>query len=85
MQTDKFVEAVLNHAKLSRGLVSKKILYKNPDLVKFLQSVVSRNFVSGDPEPGTPLGLCYRNGWLQAELYNEDYTVYVFASPLHRR
>lgn len=84
IQTDKFLEAALNQAKFSRGLVSERLLRKMPDLVKFLRSAVSRNFVSGEPTPGTPLELCYRNGWLQAELFN-DCTVYVFASPLHRR
>lgn len=85
IETEKFLKAALDYAKFSRGLVQKKVLYKMPDLVKFLQTAVARNFVSGDPVPGTPLEFCYRNGWLQAELYNEDYTVYVFASLLHRR
>ncbi|OJJ78666.1 uncharacterized protein ASPGLDRAFT_138465 [Aspergillus glaucus CBS 516.65] len=85
IQTDKFLKAALNYAKFARGLVSEEVLQKMPDLVKFLQTAVSQNFVSGDPAPGTPLELCYRNGWLQAELSSDDSTVYVFASPLHRR
>ena len=85
IQADKFLKAALNHAKFARGLVSEKVLQKMPDLVKFLQTAVSQDFVSGDPAPDTPLELCYRNGWLQAELSSDDSTVYVFASPLHRR
>lgn len=86
IQTSKFISAVLNHAKFARGLVSEKVLQKMPDLIKFLQTAVSQNSISGDPDPGTPLELCYINGWLQAELSSGDgSTVYVFASPLHRR
>lgn len=66
IQTDKFLKAALNYAKFARGLVLKEVLQKMPDLMKFLQTAVSRKFVSGDPAPGMPLELCYRNGWSQA-------------------
>lgn len=85
LQTDKFLKAALDCVKFARGLVPEEVLRKMPDLVKFLQTAVSQNFVSGDPAPSMPLELCYRNGWLQGELFNDDSTVYVSASPLHRR
>lgn len=85
MHSEKFLRSVLGFAKFARGLVPAKLLQEKPELVKFLQSAVSQTFVSGDPDKNTLLDLCYRNGWLQAELSNDGTTVYVFASSLHRR
>ena len=85
IQTDEFVQSAIDTPKYGRGLVPNKILQENPDLVKFLQSAVSRTFVSGDPETDKALDLCYRNGWLQAELLNDGSGVYIFPSTLHRR
>lgn len=43
MQTAKFLNVILNHVKSARGLVSEKVY-----LIKFLQTAVSQNSISGD-------------------------------------
>lgn len=91
IQTENFLRSVLDSAKFSRGLVPVELLQNSVELAKFLRGAVSVNHVSGSPDPGSPLDLCYRNGWLQAELVrgstpeSSSRTVYVFSSPLHRR
>ena len=91
VETDKFLQNALDSGKFARGLVPVKVLRNSTELVKFLQRAVSAYNISEIPKPGSPLDMCYRNGWLQAELAGDStpksssHTVYVFASSLHRR
>ncbi|KAK2792922.1 hypothetical protein FQN52_002600 [Onygenales sp. PD_12] len=68
-----------------RGLPRKKHLQDNPSVVEFLRSMVIIRQTSDSPENDPALNICYRQGWLQAELSTEGNPVYGFATPLHRR
>lgn len=59
MQTAKFLNVILNHVKSARGLVSEKVY-----LIKFLQTAVSQNSISGDQTLTRPWAVLYK--WVVA-------------------
>lgn len=83
---------MIRNPKFGRGLPPSYFLQEHPDVVDFLQEAVVLTHVKGPAKPESPLGICYRQGWLQAELSEDGDeaitpvdTVYVFPSNLHKR
>ncbi|KAK2784931.1 hypothetical protein FQN53_008117 [Emmonsiellopsis sp. PD_33] len=68
-----------------RGLPRREHLQDNPSIVKFLRSIIITQQTREKPENDAALNVCYRQGWLQAELSTEGNPMYGFATPLHRR
>lgn len=71
------------------GIPSTEFLKKHPEVAHLLQEA---SHVGKLPEPGSPLEICYKNGWLQAELNGDPNdalavipTIYAFPSNLHKR
>ena len=68
-----------------RSLPQKRVLQKNPGLVQFLQNVLVSGNSADEMESNEALRLCYKRGWLQAEMLADERRVYVFPSKLHER
>ena len=94
LQSDNFVSNIIRHALFGRGLPPKKVLQDNPSITQFLQKVLTSNQSEDNWQSNHALEICYRHGWLQAELSEDESpdlsvpdpkTVYVFTSALHRR
>jgi hypothetical protein len=61
------------------------MLQEFPDIGQYLQKVIAYNRSTDTLKDNMPLEICYRNGWLQAELSAEGKTVYIFPTKLHQR
>ena len=68
-----------------RSLPKKTAFQSNPALAQFLRTVLVLGKSEDRLESNEALRLCYKKGWLQAELLAEGRTVYVFPSRLHER
>jgi len=66
-----------------RSLPKKDALQSNPALAQFLRTVLVFGKSEDKLESNKALSLCYKRGWLQAELLAEGKRVYVFPSRLH--
>ncbi|KAL1966800.1 hypothetical protein VTN77DRAFT_3765 [Rasamsonia byssochlamydoides] len=67
-----------------RGLPTEKVL-RDKAIAQFLRKTVASNESEDDPETNKALDVCYRNGWLHAQLTADERTVYVFPTRIHRR
>jgi hypothetical protein len=94
LQSDNFVSNMTKHALFGRGLPLRKVLQDNPSITQFLREVLASNRSEDNWELNHSLEICYRQGWLQAELSGDESSdpsvpepkaVYVFTSALHRR
>ena len=94
LQSDNFVLNMIKHALFRRGIPPRKVLQDNPSITQFLREVLASNRSEDNWQSNHALEICYRQGWLQAELSEDELpdpsvpepkTVYVFTSVLHRR
>ncbi len=85
---------MIKHSAFKRGIPPKGVLQDNPNITQFLQEVLAFNRSEDKWQTNCALDVCYRRGWLQAELSEEESrdpsapepkTVYVFTSTLHRK
>ncbi|EEH10578.1 conserved hypothetical protein [Histoplasma capsulatum G186AR] len=68
-----------------RGLPAKYMLQANPSVSQFLREIVVDLVSTDDPNSNPALNTCYRKGWLQAELLEENKPIYIFSTGIHRR
>ncbi|KAI9781194.1 MAG: hypothetical protein M1839_006302 [Geoglossum umbratile] len=90
----KFIFGVANHSAFNRGIPPAHILQDNPKIARLLRKILAFNQSDDKWQTNPALELCYRQGWLQAELSNDEpqdlgdpkpKVVYVFSSKLHQR
>ena len=70
---------------VKRSLPKRTAFQSNPALAQFLKTVLANGKSEDRLESNEALRLCYKRGWLQADLLAEDRKVYVFPSRLHER
>jgi hypothetical protein len=89
-----FIFNVTQHSAFSRGIPPARILQDNPNVAQFLRKVLAFNQSDDKWQSDPALEICYRQGWLQAELSKDEprglgdptpKIVYVFSSKLHQR
>jgi len=68
-----------------RSLPKRDALQSNPVLAQFLKEVLVSGKSEDKVESNEALRLCYKRGWLQAEMLAEGRKAYVFPSKLHER
>ncbi|KAH0558586.1 hypothetical protein GP486_004759 [Trichoglossum hirsutum] len=94
LQSNDFLRTMIRDSVFSRGLPPKDYLRNNPDIAKFFREVLASGRSEHDPETHSSLAICYKQGWLQAELATDESEnlvdpdpkpVYIFSSGLHRR
>jgi hypothetical protein len=68
-----------------RSLPKRDALQKNLDLAQYLKEVLILGKSEDKVEFNEALRLCYRMGWLQAEMLSDDRKVYMLPSKLHER
>lgn len=73
-----------NHG-FERGLPNKQYLKSNPSVASFLRHMVVAQQTDVSPDNDAALNVCYRHGWLQAELSADECTGYIFSTHIHRR
>ncbi|OXV05280.1 hypothetical protein Egran_06952 [Elaphomyces granulatus] len=59
---------MIYHYRFRRGIPPSDFLRDNPIVTQFLREVLVSNQSEGDPLSNKALDICYRQGWLQAEL-----------------
>jgi hypothetical protein len=78
----------------SQGIPPKDYFKDNLDIARFFQEVLASRRLEHDPEKHSSLAICYKQGWLQAELVTDESQnlvdpdpkpVYIFSSGLHQR
>lgn len=67
------------------SLPQRSALQEYPELSDILRQVLASGSLSDDLIDNPGLSMCYRNGWLQAELDGNDETIYYFPTHIHRR
>ena len=87
-----FLAQMIKTTQFRRGLPLADFLKKRPEVAHLFQEAVLPSHVGKLPEPGPPLEICYKKGWLQAELNGDPNdvlavipTIYVFPPNLHKR
>ncbi|PGH34375.1 hypothetical protein GX50_02742 [[Emmonsia] crescens] len=68
-----------------RGLPEKYILQANPAVSQFLRELVVGLGSADNLNSNPALNMCYRRGWLQAELLEDNKPIYIFSTGIHRR
>jgi len=94
LEDGKFIFRVAHHRAFNRGIPPAYILQDNPNIAQFLRKVLAFNQSDDEWQSDPALEICYRQGWLQAELSGDEpqdlldprpKIVYVFSSKLHQR
>ena len=68
LEDGKFVSRIARHRAFNRGIPPRRILQENPNIAQFLRKVLAFNQSDDKWQSDPALEICYRQGWLQAEL-----------------
>ena len=68
-----------------RSLPKESFLAQNPEVVELFREVLVAGESTDSIDANQSLDLCYKRGYLQAEISSTGQTVYVFATRIHMR